>query len=163
RRRRRRRDPADAARHLLPDRGCGRPPGRGRAAALLRRHGRRLGGAGRRAAGRAGFAGRGGRPLGAGRTAGRAAHGRRGGRPGRFTPAALLDALTAHRAVGWPDAGRLEPGARADLVAVRLDTPRTAGADPAQILLAASGADVDTLVVGGRVVVADGRHVLGDV
>ena len=82
---------------------------------------------------------------------------------GRFTPAALLDALTAHRVLGWPDAGRLEPGARADLVAVRLDTPRTAGADPAQILLAASGADVDTVVVGGRTVVTGGRHVLGDV
>ena len=85
------------------------------------------------------------------------------GERGRLAPAALLDALTAHRALGWPDAGRLEPGARADLVAVRLDTPRTAGADPAQILLAASGADVDTVVVGGRTVVTGGRHVLGDV
>ena len=85
------------------------------------------------------------------------------GERGRFTPAALLDALTAHRASGWPDAGRLEPGARADLVAVRLDTPRTAGADPAQVLLAASAADVDTVLVDGRVVVAGGRHVLGDV
>jgi len=85
------------------------------------------------------------------------------GERGRFTPPALLDALTAHRALGRPDAGRLEPGAHADLVAVRLDTPRTAGTDPAQILLAASGADVDTVVVGGRVVVTGGRHVLGDV
>jgi formiminoglutamate deiminase len=85
------------------------------------------------------------------------------GERGRFTPAALLDALTAHRALGWPDAGRLEPGARADLVAVRLDTPRTAGVDPAQVVLAASAADVDTVVVDGRVVVAGGRHVLGDV
>jgi formiminoglutamate deiminase len=85
------------------------------------------------------------------------------GERGRFTPAALLDALTAHRALGWPDAGRLEVGARADLVAVRLDTPRTAGVDPAQIVLAASGADVDTVVVDGRVVVTGGRHVLGDV
>ena len=85
------------------------------------------------------------------------------GERGRFTPSALLDALTAHPAIGWPDAGRLEPGARADLVAVRLDTPRTAGADPAQVLLAASAADVDTVVVDGRVVVSGGRHVLGDV
>ncbi len=85
------------------------------------------------------------------------------GRRGRFAPADLLDALTAHAALGWPDAGRLVPGARADLVAVRLDTPRTAGVDPAQVVLAASAADVDTVVVDGRVVVAGGRHVLGDV
>jgi formiminoglutamate deiminase len=85
------------------------------------------------------------------------------GERGRFAPAELLDALTAHAALGWPDAGRLAPGARADLVAVRLDTPRTAGADPAQVVLAASAADVDTVVVDGRVVVRGGRHVLGDV
>ncbi len=85
------------------------------------------------------------------------------GERGRFTPADLLGALTAHRALGWPDAGRLAVGARADLVAVRLDTPRTAGADPAQVVLAASAADVDTVVVDGDVVVSAGRHVLGDV
>jgi formiminoglutamate deiminase len=85
------------------------------------------------------------------------------GERGCFSPAALLDALTAHGAIGRPDAGRLEPGAPADLVAVRLDTPRTAGSDPAQVMLTASGADVDTVVVEGRVVVSGGRHVLGDV
>jgi formiminoglutamate deiminase len=85
------------------------------------------------------------------------------GERGRFTPAELLDASTAHPALGRPDAGRLEPGARADLVAVRLDTPRTAGIDPAQVLFAATGADVDTVLVDGRVVVSGGRHVLGDV
>ena len=85
------------------------------------------------------------------------------GERGRFTPADLLDALTAHSALGWSDAGRLAVGARADLVAVRLDTPRTAGADPAQVVLAASAADVDTVVVDGNVVVSGGRHVLGDV
>jgi formiminoglutamate deiminase len=85
------------------------------------------------------------------------------GERGRFTPAALLEALTAHRALGWPDAGRIEPGARADLVAVRLDTPRTAGVDPAQVVLAATVADVDTVIVDGRAVIAGGRHVLGDV
>jgi cytosine/adenosine deaminase-related metal-dependent hydrolase len=40
---------------------------------------------------------------------------------------------------------------------------RTAGADPAQILLAATAADVDTVVVGGAAVVEGGRHRLGDV
>ena len=82
---------------------------------------------------------------------------------GRLEPAALLEAATAHASIGWPDAGRLEVGARADLVAVRDDTVRTAGSDPAQILLSASAADVDTVVVDGSVVVTDGRHRLGDV
>ena len=85
------------------------------------------------------------------------------GERGRFAPATLLDALTAHGCLGWDDAGRLEPGARADLVAVSLDTPRTAGVDPAQVLLAATAADVDTVLVDGRIVVSGGRHVLGDV
>ena len=85
------------------------------------------------------------------------------GRRGCFTPAALLDAATRHDALGWPDAGRLEPGARADLVAVRVDSVRTAGAAPDQIVFAAGAADVDTVVVDGRPVVRDGRHVLGDV
>jgi formiminoglutamate deiminase len=85
------------------------------------------------------------------------------GERGRFTPGELLDALTAHRCLGWDDAGRLEVGARADLVAVRLDSPHTAGADPAQVLFAATAADVDTVLVDGCVVVSGGRHVLGDV
>ena len=48
-------------------------------------------------------------------------------------------------------------------MAVRLDSPRTAGVDPAQILLAATAADVDTVVVDGRLVVSGGSHRLGDV
>jgi formiminoglutamate deiminase len=82
---------------------------------------------------------------------------------GRFSPGQLLDAATAHDTIGWPDAGRLAVGARADLVAVRLDTVRTAGSDPAQVLLSATAADVDTVVVDGRTVVSEGRHTLGDV
>jgi cytosine/adenosine deaminase-related metal-dependent hydrolase len=46
---------------------------------------------------------------------------------------------------------------------VRLDTVRTAGSDPAQVLLSATAADVDTVVVDGRTVVSEGRHTLGDV
>ena len=79
------------------------------------------------------------------------------GRRGIFTPAELTAALTDHAALGWPDAGRLEPGARADLVAIALDSPRTAGADPAQIVFAGGTADIRTVVVDGRVVVSDGR------
>ncbi|MFB9733016.1 formimidoylglutamate deiminase [Ornithinimicrobium kibberense] len=82
---------------------------------------------------------------------------------GRLTPGQLLAAATAHESIGWADAGRIEVGARADLVAVRDDTVRTAGSDPAQILLSATAADVDTVVVDGRIVVQDGRHRLGDV
>ncbi|HZB51736.1 MAG TPA: formimidoylglutamate deiminase [Mycobacteriales bacterium] len=84
------------------------------------------------------------------------------GQRGRFAPAELLAALTRHAAIGW-DAGRLAPGAPADLVAVALDSPRTAGCAPDQVLLAATAADVRTVLVGGEVVVRDGRHRLGDV
>jgi formiminoglutamate deiminase len=78
--------------------------------------------------------------------------------------ASLLEAATRHgmAALGW-DAGRLAPGLLADFVSVRLDTVRTAGADPrlaSAVVFAASAADVDTVVVGGRTVVEGGRHVL---
>jgi formiminoglutamate deiminase len=87
------------------------------------------------------------------------------GERGRFSPAELVAALTAagHAALGWTDAGRIEPGARADLVAVRLDTRRTAGADPGQVMFAAGAPDIDTVVIDGEVVVRDGRHRIGDV
>ena len=82
---------------------------------------------------------------------------------GTFAPFELLSAMTAHRSLGWDDAGELAVGSRADFVAVRTNTVRTAGVDPAQIVLAASAADVDTVVVDGMVVVDAGRHRLGDV
>ena len=79
---------------------------------------------------------------------------------GRHQPAELVAALTeqGHRSLGWTDAGRLAVGLRADLVAVRLDTVRTAGSSPEQALLSAFAADVDTVVVDGRVVVSGGAH-----
>jgi formiminoglutamate deiminase len=82
---------------------------------------------------------------------------------GRFRPGELLSAATRHESLGWDDAGRLEVGARADLVAVRLNSPRTAGSAPKQILMSATAADVDTVIVDGRTVVAGGQHLLGDV
>jgi cytosine/adenosine deaminase-related metal-dependent hydrolase len=85
------------------------------------------------------------------------------GERGRFTPAQLIAALTGHHALGWPDAGRIAPGLRADLMAVRLDTVRTAGVDPAQAVFAATAADVDTMIVDGRMIVSGGQHVLGDI
>jgi formiminoglutamate deiminase len=84
------------------------------------------------------------------------------GKRGRFRPGELLDALTDHAALGRSAAG-LRAGAPADLVVVRTDTPRTAGADPAQIVLAATAADIGTVLVGGEVVVRDGVHRIGDV
>jgi len=85
---------------------------------------------------------------------------------GHFTAAGLAGAATAagHASLGWPDAGRLAPGALADLVTVALDTTRTAGARPATVLesviFGATAADVRDVVAGGRAVVRDGRHLL---
>jgi formiminoglutamate deiminase len=84
-------------------------------------------------------------------------------RRGRFSPAGLLDALTRHDRIGWPDAGQLAAGRRADLVSVRLDSVRTAGCDPSQVVFAAGAADVDTVIVDGRPVVQGGQHPLGDI
>ena len=88
-----------------------------------------------------------------------------GGTRGVLTPAALTTMLTAdgHATLGDPGAGRIEVGARADLVAVRTDTPRTAGASPEQIVLVAGSSDVDTVIAGGAVVVSGGVHRLGDI
>ncbi|MGX7824382.1 formimidoylglutamate deiminase [Actinokineospora sp. 24-640] len=86
----------------------------------------------------------------------------RTGERGRFTPAELVAALTNHAAIGW-DAGRIAVGAPADLVAVRLDTVRTAGCLPAQAVLAATASDVDTVIRDGREIVRSGRHILGDI
>jgi formiminoglutamate deiminase len=82
---------------------------------------------------------------------------------GRFSVAELLAALTQHDSLGWPDAGRLEVGARADLVAVRLDSVRTAGSAPEQAVFTATAVDIDTVVVDGQPVVTNGTHRLGDV
>lgn len=86
-------------------------------------------------------------------------------RRGHFRTDELLTAATAagHAALGWADAGRIAVGARADLVTVRLDSARTAGVPPVGALFAAMAADVTQVVVDGRVVVRDGRHVSIDV
>ncbi len=88
---------------------------------------------------------------------------------GRHEPPALLRMATAdgHASIGWPDAGRIEVGARADLTSVRLDSVRTAGLGPADalagVLFAATAADVHHVVVDGRVIVRDGCHTAFDV
>jgi cytosine/adenosine deaminase-related metal-dependent hydrolase len=84
---------------------------------------------------------------------------------GRKQPPELMTALAenGHSSLGWPDAGRIATGMRADLVAVRLDTVRTAGTLPDQVLLSAFASDVDTVIVDGRVTVRNGRHTSIDV
>jgi formiminoglutamate deiminase len=87
------------------------------------------------------------------------------GRRGSFPPATLIELATSagHAALGRPDAGRIAVGAPADLVAIRLDTVRTAGIDPAQVALVAGAADVSDVVAGGELVVRGGEHRAGDV
>jgi formiminoglutamate deiminase len=88
----------------------------------------------------------------------------RTGERGRFTPAELVGALTNHASIGWPEAGRIEVGAPADFVAVRMNSVRTAGSEPEQLILAATASDVAVVVVGGKIVARDGVHEqLGDV
>jgi formiminoglutamate deiminase len=88
------------------------------------------------------------------------------GERGHFTANELAAAATAagHASLGWPDAGDLVPGGLADLVTVALDSPRTAGTGRAtaleSVIFAATAGDVRQVVVGGRDVVADGRHLL---
>lgn len=89
-------------------------------------------------------------------------------RRGHWTAADLLLAATAdgHASLGWPEAGRLAPGALADFVTLPLESVRLSGAEPATLLesvvFAATAADVRDVVAGGRRVVAGGRHTLLD-
>ncbi|CAM5623286.1 Formimidoylglutamate deiminase OS=Streptomyces alboniger OX=132473 GN=CP975_14065 PE=4 SV=1 [Streptomyces alboniger] len=85
---------------------------------------------------------------------------------GHWTAAALLRAATAdgHAALGWPEAGVIEPGAPADLTTIALDSVRTAGPLPRlgaeTAVFAATAADVRDVLVDGRRVVRDGSHAL---
>lgn len=88
---------------------------------------------------------------------------------GNHHAADLLGAATAggHAAIGWPEAGRIEPGAIADLVTVGLESPRLAGTAPGHaidsLVFAGSAADVRGVVASGREIVRDGRHLSIDV
>lgn len=93
------------------------------------------------------------------------------GKRGHFTADALGTALTwdGHASLGWPDAGEIAPGSLADLVTIDLNSPRLAGlqAGPGgtaleTALFAATAADIRDVVIGGRDVVAEGRHLLVD-
>ncbi|TWD80248.1 formiminoglutamate deiminase [Kribbella amoyensis] len=86
---------------------------------------------------------------------------------GNWSASELLTAATSagHQSLGFADAGRIEIGARADLVAVRLDSVRTAGTGGSveTAVFAASAADVTDVVVSGRQVVVEGKHAGMDV
>jgi formiminoglutamate deiminase len=92
-----------------------------------------------------------------------------GNERGLHSATELLRAATAdgHRTLGWPEAGRIETGAIGDLVTVGLDGVRLAGAAERSMLeavvFAAGAADVRQVVVEGRPVVRDGRHLELDV
>ena len=68
-------------------------------------------------------------------------------------------------ALGRPDLGRLAPGCKADIVFVRIDTPKAAPVyDPFKFLvLAATGDDVDRVVVDGKTIVENGKVLTIDV
>ena len=91
------------------------------------------------------------------------------GARGLHRPADLLSAATAngYASLGWPEGGRLDPGALADLITVGLDSVRLAGTPPghavAATVFAAGGGEVRDVMVGGRWIVRDGDHVALDV
>jgi formiminoglutamate deiminase len=80
---------------------------------------------------------------------------------GRWRAGELLVAasVAGHRSLGFPDAGEIAVGQRADLVTLDIESPRTAGtgADEHTAVFAAGAADVTRVMVDGRVVF-DGDH-----
>lgn len=82
---------------------------------------------------------------------------------GRILPSELLAAATAHDTIGWPETGSLRAGAKADLVAIDLESPRTSGVPAEFVLTAATSVDVTDVIRDGDVVVADRHHRIGDV
>jgi formiminoglutamate deiminase len=91
------------------------------------------------------------------------------GERGRHAADDLLYAATAggYASVGWPEGGMLRAGSLADLVAFDIEGVRLAGLRDTELVdglvFAGTSADVRDVVVGGRFVVRDGRHVAIDV
>jgi formiminoglutamate deiminase len=89
-------------------------------------------------------------------------------RRGHWPSTDLLDAATrsGQASLGRPHAGRLESGAPADFTTVGLDSIRLTGTTldlaAESVVFAATAADVRHVVVGGRVIVQDGVHMLVD-
>jgi cytosine/adenosine deaminase-related metal-dependent hydrolase len=80
------------------------------------------------------------------------------GTRGHWNAASLVAAGTDHRPLGFPDAGAIEVGRRADLVTLDTGSVRTAGtgAGAETAVFAATAADVQQVVVDGRVVFRSG-------
>ncbi len=83
-------------------------------------------------------------------------------RRGHWSAAELLAAGTAdgHTSLGFPDAGRIAVGARADLVTLDLRSSRTAGSgpEPETAVFSASAADVVQVVCDGVVIASRDDH-----
>ncbi len=90
-------------------------------------------------------------------------------RRGTHSAASLLAAGSGngYACLGWPDGGVIEVGALADLTTLSLAGVRLAGVPDEALLdaavFAATAADVDSVIIGGRTVVSGGRHVTLDV
>jgi formiminoglutamate deiminase len=88
---------------------------------------------------------------------------------GHHRAPALLEAATAsgYACLGWPEGGRIAPGALADLTTVGLGSVRLAGTTAEDVLaataFAAAAPDVTDVLVGGRRIVRAGAHVSLDV
>jgi formiminoglutamate deiminase len=87
------------------------------------------------------------------------------GKRGHLTARQIAAAISTdgQAAVGWAGAAAgIAAGAPADLVTVDLDSVRIAGARSGDVLAStlftATASDVDSVMVGGRFVVRDGRH-----
>ena len=87
-------------------------------------------------------------------------------RPDVATAPELIDAVTATAAavIGRPDLGTITPGATADLTVVDLTHPHLQPlSDPRRALIAlANRANIEQVIVDGRVLIADGRYTAGD-
>jgi formiminoglutamate deiminase len=88
---------------------------------------------------------------------------------GQHRAAQLLAAASGsgHAALGWPEAGRIEAGALADLVNVATGSVRLAGTAPEHgvpaAVFAAAAPDVRHVLAGGSWIVRDGAHTGFDV
>jgi formiminoglutamate deiminase len=93
----------------------------------------------------------------------------RSGQRGIHSASELLAMATinGHRSLGWRDAGSIKVGNRADLVTIDLNSVRTSGVGPESALeaavFAATSSDVNSVVIDGRRIVADGCHTVTDV
>ncbi|HEY7584151.1 MAG TPA: formimidoylglutamate deiminase [Acidimicrobiia bacterium] len=79
-----------------------------------------------------------------------------------FSAADLVECLSenGYRSIGWDEGGKIAVGCLCDLVAVRTDTFRTAGADPSSLIWLAGPGDISEVVVAGRTIVSEGTHLL---